>query len=301
MKLLLTGASGFVGSNFIAKWHQKYQITAIVRPNSQTQDIKNSCNIFVYDEEIESLIALFEKEHFDGIIHLATLYKSTHTPKELNDFFASNLLFGTQILEAMRVSPPKFFINTLTSFQFAHPMNPSYYPLNLYAAHKQAFLDIIAFYAQSPSTHFANLLIYNTYGCLDPRPKVFNLWAKNLLDQTELKMSSGRQKIDISHIDDVVDGFDVLIENILAQRDFDSSVIYTLENFPRYSLKELASIFEKALSAKLCIAWGALAERENEILDPISSLQSSLFLKLPHWQPKISLEVGIKQTFGGRQ
>ncbi|PAF47034.1 hypothetical protein BKH46_04755 [Helicobacter sp. 12S02634-8] len=141
MKLLLTGASGFVGSNFIAKWHQKYQITAIVRPSSEHKIPKNSCKIFVYDGEIESLIALFEKEHFDGIIHLATCYYPNPKPKEITAMMEANITLGTQILEAMRVSPPKFFINTLTFTQYANA--PTYKPANLYSATKQAFFSIL--------------------------------------------------------------------------------------------------------------------------------------------------------------
>ena len=69
--------------------------------------------------------------------------------------------------------------------------------------------------------------------------------------------------------------------------------IYTLEN-KRYTLKELASLFEKYSGLKLNIKWGAKPYRENEIFNPISAKDSKELKKLPNYKPKISLEEGIK-------
>lgn len=55
MKLLLTGASGFVGRNFIKTYGDKYQIYAIVREKSNTSEIEKYCEIFRYDGKIENL------------------------------------------------------------------------------------------------------------------------------------------------------------------------------------------------------------------------------------------------------
>lgn len=40
LKILLTGATGFIGTNFILKLHKKYEITALVRKNSNITRIK---------------------------------------------------------------------------------------------------------------------------------------------------------------------------------------------------------------------------------------------------------------------
>ncbi|PAF48848.1 hypothetical protein BKH41_04260 [Helicobacter sp. 12S02232-10] len=296
MKLLITGATGFVGTNFVLKLHQKYNITALLRPHSNQKAIQDYCKIHRYDGNIENLIKLFECENFEGVIHLATLYKSNHSIEDLDAILESNIIFGTQILEALKINPPNFFINTLTFSQFAN--TTTYTPASLYDASKQAFFDIINFYNQSLPTKFSQLLLYNTYGINDFRPKIFNLWQNNIQNQLPLAMSAGNQKIDISHIDDVINGFDILIQNITNKESFDPSIIYTLENFPRYSLKELANIFENVLAKKLNIIWGANPPRQNEIQEPISSLLSEKFQKLPNWNPQITLEQGIKKTFG---
>ena len=107
-------------------------------------------------------------------------------------------------------------------------------------------------------------------------------------------MSKGEQLIDISHIDDVVNAINIAIKNIDS---LDSDIIYTIENFPRLSLRELARIFENATNTTLNIKWSK-PYRANEIFNPISSLDSTRLQKLPHYSPKISIYDGIKSVFG---
>ncbi|WP_104696978.1 MULTISPECIES: NAD-dependent epimerase/dehydratase family protein [unclassified Helicobacter] len=291
MKLLVTGATGFVGTNLILGLHKKYKIVALVRQNSNIEMIKPYCTIHHYDENLENLIDFFRLQNFDGIIHLATNYQSIHSSQKLLEILQANITFGTYLLEACKYYPPKFFINTLTFSQFSN--SQTYTPSSLYDATKQAFFDIICFYQEQISTGFCNLLLYNTYGPNDPRPKIFNLWQKYANSQEVLEMSEGIQEIDISHIDDVISGFDLLIQLVLKTNQ-PKNVIYTLQN-QRYSLKDLANIYMQATNTKVNIKWGAKPYRICETFVPISE---PYFPKLPGWNPKIKLQEGIKKIYG---
>ena len=55
LKILLTGATGFVGTNFVLNLHNKYEIIALVRNTSDTSKIEKFCKIYRYDESIESI------------------------------------------------------------------------------------------------------------------------------------------------------------------------------------------------------------------------------------------------------
>ena len=71
------------------------------------------------------------------------------------------------------------------------------------------------------------------------------------------------------------------------------NAIYSTES-SRYSVRELAQIFENASGKKLDIKWGALTTKAETINEPISYKKSKNILKLPNYKPKISLEEGIK-------
>lgn len=228
-----------------------------------------------------------------GILHLATKYIQSHTPEDIQTLIDSNIAFGSEILEATMDLKPRFFINILTFSQFAN--SHTYNPASFYDATKQAFYEIIELYKNAfKETRFLHILLYNTYGGNDTRDKILNLWDKISQNGEDLAMSAGEQCIDISHIDDVVRGLDMAIK---SAESLDCSKIYTLENFPRYTLKEVAKIFETATKRELKIAWGAKPYRKNEIFSPVSSADSPAFVKLPKYEAKISLESGIKQVF----
>lgn len=289
LKILLTGATGFVGRNFVLQLHDQYEITALVRENSDISKIESHCKIYRY-KDLDSILQLFQKEHFDGVVHLATLYFANHMPQDIKNLVDSNVYFGSALLEACKLNPPRFFINTLSAFVYAN--SKIYNPINLYAATKQAFYDICAYYTQVLPTTFSHLLLYDTYGNNDTRSKIFNLWHKIAKSGESLAMSAGEQRLDISHIFDVVSGYAVLIKLCLENR-VSKNRIYTLEN-KRYTLRELAALFEKYTNSTLRIEWGVKPYRQNEIMEPISAKDSNLLEKLPNWNPKISLEQGLK-------
>lgn len=238
-----------------------------------------------------------------GILHLATKYLSSHTPNDIKDLIWANIIFGSEILESALIFKPKFFINILTFSQFAN--STSYNPVTFYDATKQAFYNITQLYKDAfMGSKFLNILLYNTYGNGDTRGKFLDLWHTISLNGKSLEMSEGAQKIDISHISDIVRALDLAIRNYQV---LDSAKIYTLENHPRYTLKEIAEIFENITNRKLNILWGSKPYRKNEIFNPITessqffesreNAESSKFARLPKYAPKITLKEGIKQTF----
>lgn len=228
-----------------------------------------------------------------GVLHLATLYLSNHNICDIEKLIDSNITFGSEVLESACNNNIKFFINILTFSIFAN--STTYNPLTFYDSTKQAFYDILELYKSNfKNTKFINLLLYNTYGANDTRPKVLNLWHKISKSGQCLEMSKGEQLIDISHIDDVINAINIAIKNIDS---LDSDIIYTIENTPRLSLRELAKVFENATNTKLNIKWNK-PYRENEIFNPISSLDSTKLQKLPHYIPSININDGIKSVFG---
>ncbi|WP_202392293.1 NAD-dependent epimerase/dehydratase family protein [Helicobacter saguini] len=292
IKLLITGASGFIGSNFIKTMHEKYDITALVRESSNVDSIKNYAKIYIYNRNIESLSKFLKKENFSGILHLATLYIKNHKSSDIANLIDSNITFGSEILESLsQINFKGFFINICTFWQFYKNVKK---PLNLYAATKDAFLDIVNFYADSTEIKFSNVYLNDTYGSGDTRPKIFNLWSKIALSGESVDMSGGEQIIDMLHISDVVNALNILID-ILESNMATLAVNrhFVLHSNEQKSLKEIAKIYENALNVKLNINWGALpyATRENFIPYEFGDT-------LPTWQAQMPLEQGFRLSFG---
>lgn len=293
MKILVTGATGFVGKNLVVKLvGNGHDIWTLVRENSDTSCIDKSIKVYSYNGDINTLIKFFKEEKFDGVIHLASYFLAVHNPNDIRSLISSNIQFGTELLEASKSTDVTWFINTGTFWQ--NYENEDYNPVNLYAATKEAFENIAKFYTQTSDLVFTTIKLNDTFGPNDSRAKVFNLWTKIAKSGERLSMSAGEQVIDISYIDDVINAYtqlvNLMVEDVTQYRD----KTYVVSNQERLSLKELAKIFEKATNTTLDIDWGGRDYREREVMSPYS-----LGEVVPGWKQQYTLEEAIRKTVKG--
>ena len=291
MKILLTGSTGFIGKNLVGSLLKKgYEVHVIVRKNSDISVMNKNVTIFEYDNNIESLIEFFKVKKFDGIVHLASLFLSSHKVGDIRNLLSSNIEFGTELLEAATCTDVKWFINTGTFWQ--NYENKEYSPVNLYAATKEAFEKMAMYYAQTSNLIFTTLRLNDTFGPNDTRAKIFNLWNKISKSGEKLEMSEGEQLIDIIYIEDVINAYLILIEQLSSKNaDKFKNEIFALKSNERMQLKELANLFEKVTQTKLNIVWGAREYRTREVMIPWTDGQL-----LPNWKQQYKLEPAIKKT-----
>lgn len=275
-KCLITGATGFIGSNLMKKLLTlNWDITIICRSSSSLKNIDSCINqikIFKYDgKNISCLIKLFEKENFEVVFHLASLFISEHSKEDVSDLIKSNILFGSEILEAMKETKfTKLLINTGTSWQ--HYEGEEYNPVNLYAATKEAFEKIIKYYVEAENIRCITLKLFDTYGENDTRPKLINLLNKFADEKQVLNMSLGEQKLDLVHIDKVTDAYikayEILKNNLNIKYDS-----YGVFSGNQKTLREIVKDFEVRTGKKVLINWGARPYRKREVMVPIKTLK----------------------------
>jgi nucleoside-diphosphate-sugar epimerase len=222
----------------------------------------------------------------DVTFHLASLFLAQHKPDDVETLIRSNLLFGTQLLEAMASRGRTLLVNTGTAWQ--HFNNRSYSPVALYAATKQAFEAIIRYYVEAKEFRVITLKLFDTYGPEDPRPKLLSGLRKAALNNKPLSMSPGRQCIDLVHIDDVVNAF-IIAGNRLISGVGASEESYAISSGVALSLRELVAIFQQQINANFLVEWGALPYRPREVMKPWRFGKH-----LPGWQAKVALEEGLK-------
>lgn len=290
-KIVVTGSTGFVGSNLVEFLLKKnFEIYLIVRENSSLKNlehIKEKVNFFRYDGNLDNLITFFEKEKPEGVFHLASNFIAEHNYTQTNSLIESNIKFGTHILEAMKETGVRKLINTGTSWQ--HYNNDEYNPVCLYAATKQAFESIIDYYVEAEGFNVVTLKLYDTYGENDKRPKLINI-LNNLADEkTELNMSEGDQPLNLVHISDVCSAF-FRAFNLLNESDTNTHKKYAVKHKDSFTLKEVINLFEKTTKKKLIVNWGGRPYRKREVMKLWDKGDT-----IPQWSPKVSLEEGFQK------
>jgi nucleoside-diphosphate-sugar epimerase len=291
MKIAITGITGFVGKHLSVKLiENSHKVFGIVRLGSDTAFLKDR-GIRYYtagSKDPHEISNFLKRNNIDGIIHLASKFVVKHSIKDVNDMMASNLLFPSLLIEAAADAGIKWFINTGTAWQ--NYKGEPYCPVNLYAASKQAFQDILSFYIETSTLNIITLKLNDTYGEGDTRKKLVNIWLRSLQTGDYIKMSPGKQLIDLLHIDDVVKAYVRAIE--LVSRDKKRKLngkVYSVMSGRQVTLRKLAQILEKTSRRKLNVAWSATPYRDREVMVP-----SKYHINVPGWQPKVSLERGLK-------
>jgi nucleoside-diphosphate-sugar epimerase len=293
MKILLTGATGFIGTNVATKLISNGDTIFCTLLENEINPF-DSLNVKAFslgNYQIVDLIQFIKDNQIEGVIHLASYVQSgDHTTQDIDKLIDSNVKFGTILLDAAVNGGVKWFINTGTFWQNYN--NSEYSPVNLYAATKQAFESIAKLYIDTEKIRFCTIKLFDTYGPNDSRPKIFNLWEKIAKTGEILDMSPGDQILDISYIDDIANAF-VLLANHLQNNNpkISNGKVYVVRARNRYNLKELACIFEEVTGYKLYINWGGRPYKVMEVMNPLVNGEV-----VPGWKQKITLEEGIKLT-----
>lgn len=284
MNILVTGATGFIGTNLTKELRKQHNLFIL----GQFEGDPEKLNLpgYIMTDDIPQLASYIKDHQIEGIIHLASLYLTVHKPEQVKDLVSSNVFFGTAVLEAASLAGcVKWFLNTGSIWQNYNTKGTEYNPVNLYAATKQAFIDMAKYYTDVFGIRFCTLKLCDTYGPNDTRRKLFKLFKDYSESGDVLKMSPGGQLIDILYISDIVAGF-IQLTNLLAS-DTPLKEEYVLSSGRQIPLKEVADLFMTVSGRKVNIEWGGLPYRSREVMVPWKGEI------VPGWQAMVKLEEGI--------
>ena len=288
---LITGATGFIGRHLSRHLLANgWQVHAIFVPGSDSTPLRTpgaDINLHEFSGGMDAMQSIMAAAQPDVVFHLASLFLSEHCPADIEPLIASNLLFGTQVVEAMTLIGATALVNTGTSWQ--HYQGSDYSPVNLYAATKQALETLLQYYIEARGLRVITLKLHDTYGPDDPRPKLINLLRRIAADGQPLAMSPGEQLIDLVHVDDVVAAFRLAGERLFAGVATGHEH-YAVSSGCHITLRALVREVDQILGRSLPITWGGRPYRERETMRLWHGPQ------LPGWKPAISLASGLTQT-----
>src|SRR5439155_20478749 len=104
-RVLVTGATGFVGGHLVrALLDEGREVHAVLRPSSDPEvlgDRRDRVVCHTHDGTTKGLVSLMQAAHPAVVFHLAALFVAEHRPEDVEPLVRANLLFGSQLLEAM--------------------------------------------------------------------------------------------------------------------------------------------------------------------------------------------------------
>lgn len=302
MRILITGANGFVGSHVLESLleNSENKIAITLRTTSDISRIKshiknNEIAIFYLDKEpIEYIITSFKP---DIVIHLSVYYKKKHDFEDIDEMFRSNITFPAKILDSMVKNNSRFFINTGTFTEFLIDENylrdvSKISPSNLYSATKVAFEEVLKFYSDNFGIQAITLKLLAPYGPKD-NPKKLIPYLINCAIKNEIaKTSPGEQNWDFIHVRDVARAYKAAVEFIIKRwKKYEVFIIGTGEAF---SIKDVAKIINN-VHGNLKVEWGSLPY--NEIETYYVKADTAKAHNLLKWKPEFSIREGLLETY----
>lgn len=290
-KCIITGATGYIGSHLLKYLlSQGWDCHIIADPRfgyDNIKDVLSKVDVFEYAGDVNSLCAYFKKVEADVVFHLAAAVITNYKPEQVPVLIQSNIQFGAEVLEAMKGSVTRVFVGTGSYWQNYNSEN--YNPVDLYAATKEAFEQIIQYYVDAYQYKAATLKLFDVYGEDDTRPKIWNILRGIAGTDRSLDVSPGEQMLDLVHVSDVCTAYECAFKYLIKKTAScrENFGVYTGE---RYSLKEAIHIYEEYLNKRLNVIFGGKKYKEREVMNPISCLP-----RIPSWYPKISPKAGLKR------
>jgi len=299
MKILITGGAGFIGSHLTRSLlQQDHQLFILTRHGTDTwriDDILQKVTILPY-ESLDDLGKIFQ-HNFDGVIHLATLYKKADDKGAVRKMIKVNITFPSLLLQHASSTKCQFFINTGTCFEYklsedSLTEKSTTEGYNLYAATKLAFEQILQYTSSHTSLRTTTLRLFYPYGEKDNK-KLITLLMNAFIHNKPISVSRGEQRLDYTYILDIVSAYEKAVSFITSDRyQGHNSVNIGIDK--TVSIKEIGKLLEGISGKKNIVTFGD-SYPEGEIMH--MNCDYSKAQSLLGWQPEYSIEKGLRSIY----
>ena len=286
MKILLTGATGFLGSYLLKKLiEQEHDVIILKRSNSNTFRIKDLLNreSMMFDVDLDECESIFAVNRFDCIIHTATEYGRSENA--IRAVIEANLILPIRLIELGIRYKVKTFINTDSYF---NKYELGYSSLLNYSLSKKSLL--IWLKNLSNKIQIANVILEHLYGPHDSETKFVQGMIQKIGIQNvnHVALTAGFQKRDFVYVEDVADAY-LAILNHSALTEFKFK-IFEVGTGQSVEVKTMALLIKEISKSSTQLGFGDLAYRSDEIMDSKADISALLVLG---WHPKYSLRAGV--------
>jgi UDP-glucuronate 4-epimerase len=282
-RVLVTGAAGFIG------YHVSERLLAMGRKVVGVDNINDYYDPALKEARLqrlrprdgfsfqrldladnEALRALFAREQFDGVVHLAAQAGVRYSIQNPNAYVQSNLVGFGNILEACRhhktghlvfaSSSSVYGANTRVPFSVRDNVD---HPMSFYAATKKANELMAHSYANLYKLPVSGLRFFTVYGPWGRPDMALFLFTQAILDGRPIDVfNHGKMRRDFTYIDDIVEGVVRVLERPATPEpswrgdapdpstSFAPYRIYNIGNNQPVELMEMISELENALGRK---------------------------------------------------
>ncbi|HUY83234.1 MAG TPA: NAD-dependent epimerase [Steroidobacteraceae bacterium] len=324
MKLLVTGAAGFIGYHTArALLERGDSVVGIDNLNAYYDPALKSARLerlapyprFRFEKidvaDRTALAALFAREPIERVVHLAAQAGVRYSIENPHSYVDSNLVGFVNLLEGCRAGGVEHLVYASTSsvygantrLPFAESQGTNH-PLSLYAATKKANELMAHCYASLHGLPSTGLRFFTVYGPWGRPDMALFLFTRSILAGHPIQVfNRGRHRRDFTYIDDIVRGVLAAVDRIAtADPDWDSEQpdpatsrapyrIYNLGNRQPVELMRYIEVLEECLGRKAQKEFLPLQPGDvPETASDLTRIERDL-----DFRPQTPIEVGVRR------
>jgi len=305
MKILVTGAEGFIGSHLTELLVEKgYEVKAFVRYNFTNnwgwlETSKYLKDIEIYTGDVRDYDSVHDAmKDVDVVFHLAALIGIPYSYVSPLAYIKTNTEGTYNILEAGRKLGVDRIIVTSTSEIYGtaqyvpidekHPYNPQ----SPYAASKASADHLALSYYRSFGTPVTIIRPFNTYGPRQSaRAIIPTIITQVLSGKTQIRLGNLTPTRDLNYVKDTANGF---ITVGLHEKTIGD--VYNIGSGREISIGELAQKIIDLLGRHVEIVQDEQRFRPDKSEVERLLCNADKAKALTGWEPKYTLEEGLKET-----
>jgi UDP-glucuronate 4-epimerase len=288
MKILVTGAAGFIGFHTCLKLvNLGYEVYGIDNINdyynpklkfnrlielgfneAETNIFKNKVQSAKFQSlyfsrldlvDNEGLVSLFKKEKFDVVCNLAAQAGVRYSLENPRAYIDSNVVGFLNILECSRHNKIKHFLYASSSSVYGKnkkvPFSTSDVvdnPISLYAATKKSNELMAHTYSHLYNIPTTGMRFFTVYGPWGRPDMAYMLFADAISNGDPIKIfNNGNMSRDFTYIDDIIKGIEIVLKNPPKnQKNIAPYKVLNIGNGKPQSLHTFIDIIEVAIDKK---------------------------------------------------
>lgn len=299
--LLVTGASGFIGSHLCRRLLEEgAKVHILLKKDSnifKIQDILGSLHVWYGDiTDYPSVYACIRGSKPEIIFHLAAFRDTRRDFNLVNQMIDVNIKGTLNLLKIIFEKKIRLekFINTGTSEEYGDgpapfQENQKEKPVSPYSASKVAVTYFSQMIHRSFGLPIVTLRPFLVYGPYQDTDMFIPSLIQHCLEGKDFQMTEGDQTREFNYIDDVIDAFLLAACCPAAKGE-----IINIGNGIEYTIRYVAEKIVQKMGNPIKLLVGALPKRVGETKHFFSNNHKARYLL--GWSPKVTLEEGIDRT-----
>ena len=275
IRLAITGGSGFIGRQFIQRFHDKYDIVVLSRKQLSFSHCEvRQCNYTAHGlKEVLS--------DCSAVLHLAA--KRLHSSSK-NDF-QDNLFFDMNLFSTLSNLGIKNIVYTSTRGVYGHLPSPWHekltpQPDNLYALSKYQSEIAAEFFNRQHGLKIKTLRIAQVFGLGEYKSSAISTFIRKSQNNMPIEITVTGIEREYIYVKDLADAFDKALNNP------DEKGVFNVGSEEVLSLEEIAKKIAKAFGREYLVRKSTTMKQIYEK----SLMNSSLFRKTFDWKPGFSFK-----------